>query len=100
MKPYANYSARVVFTGLYLLLFLSAHNGRAASLYWNPNGTTSVGGDGTWDTTTAQWSSVSTQSASGSLVVWNPADSVCFCAGPAASTSQGSFTITVTSAIT
>ncbi len=70
----------------------------AAILWWDPNGTTSVGGNGTWNTTSAQWSSTSAQSSS--LVVWNSTSAAGFCAGPGSSSQQGVFTVAVNSAIT
>lgn len=84
-----------------LVLALSNQLSTATVLAWDPNGTTSVGGNGTWDTTTKNWSSAGSQlqTNSSSLVAWNTADAALFCAGPSASTNQGSFTITVNSAV-
>lgn len=75
--------------------------GNAAVLSWDPNGTTSVGGNGTWDTTTKNWSSTANeaQTNSSALVAWNTSDAALFCAGPGASTNQGSFTVTVNSSV-
>src|SRR5690242_2790514 len=100
MKISFNNSWRLFALALGLALSLVANHARAAVYYWDPNGTTSIGGNGTWDTTTKQWSTTSTQSAAASLVVWNTASAADFCAGPASGTSQGTFTITVNSAIT
>jgi autotransporter-associated beta strand protein len=63
-------------------------------VYWDPNGT-STAGSGTWNSTTAQWSTSS--SLSSSLVVWNTTNAACFCAG---SSSPGAITITVSTIIT
>src|ERR1039458_7389564 len=84
-----------------MFCFLMNHAG-ATVISWDPNDLAFVGGNGTWDSTTKQWSTDAnqTQVASGSLVVWNPTDIACFCAGPVSSSSQGSFTISVNSAIT
>ena len=71
-----------------------ANQAGAAIEWWDPNGTTSVGGNGTWDTTTARWSPNSTQVAAGSLIVWNTANAAGFCAGPSSSLQQGVFFVT------
>jgi autotransporter-associated beta strand protein len=96
---------RLKFLPTILCLSILAHNADAAIQWWDPNGTTSVGGNGTWDTTTPLWAPTTTtpagaQAPSANLVVWNPANAAGFCAGPAASTQQGVFTINVESAIT
>src|SRR5580658_5807367 len=84
-----------------LLLALAATNAKSAYLYWDPNGTTSVGGNGTWDTTSKLWSTSTSglQIASSALVAYNTTSNAVFCAGPGSSVNQGSFTITVNSAI-
>src|SRR5579862_7457167 len=82
------------------LLVVAPQRGSATVIYWDPNGTTSVGGSGTWNTSSAQWSPNSTQVASGSLIAWNTADAAGFCAGPSSGVNQGAFTVSVNSAIT
>jgi autotransporter-associated beta strand protein len=72
---------------------LLVNNAGAAVFYWDNNGL-SVPSSGTWDTTTAEWSS--TSALSGSLVVWNTANAACFTAG---TVSPGAITITVNTAI-
>src|SRR5665213_2980270 len=88
---------------LCLLFCLLAHNVGAAVLYWNPNGTDSVAGDGTWDNTTLQWSPnlQGEQTNLSALVAWIPTDAACFCAGPPpGSTSSGPVNVTVLTNIT
>ena len=85
------------------LLFCLLANHAGAQQGWDPNGTTSIGGAGTWDTSTKNWTpnGTQTQVASASLVAWTSGDIALFCAGPSASTSQGGpWTITVNGAIT
>jgi fibronectin-binding autotransporter adhesin len=103
MKNLTPNSLRYIPAALGLLLsILVNHAGGATVISWDPYGTASVGGNGTWDTTTTQWSADANQAQAelDSLVVWKPADIACFCAGPVSSSSQGTFTITVNSAIT
>ena len=68
---------------------------------WDPNGTTSVGGTGTWNAAAKSWTpgGTQTQVASGSLVAWTNGNIALFCAGPAASTSQGTFAVNVSGAV-
>src|ERR1041385_1319488 len=101
MKTLPNTSLRAA-VALCLACYVVANQVNAAIQWWDPNGTTSVGGNGTWDTTTAQWTpaGTTTQVAAGSLTVWNSANAAGFCAGPASGVNQGTFTITVNSAIT
>jgi len=78
-----------------LTLLSLIHRADAAAtniLYWDPNGTASIGGNAIWNTT-SQWSTNSTQSDS--LVLFNSADIACFSAGPTSSASQGSLTVTI-----
>ncbi len=93
---------RVILAAFGLLFSLSANEAGAAVIQaWNPNGTTSVGGAGTWDATTNNWTPGGTQAqvASGSLVAWTSNNVALFCAGPGASTSQGSFAVNVSGAL-
>ncbi len=77
----------------FLVLFSLIHSASAATiLYWDPTGTTNIGGNAIWNTT-AEWSATSTQSAS--LVAFANADIACFSAGPTSSGSQGSLTVTI-----
>ena len=84
-----------------LIPSLWATSAGAAIYWWDPNGTTSVGGNGTWDTTTAEWANTGNTlgSQTTSLVAWNATSAAGFCAGPSGSTSQGTFTITVNTSI-
>src|SRR5580765_2114651 len=75
-----------------LAVFLANHLW-AAIYYWDPNGLTTPG-SGTWDTTSLQWATSSTLTAS--PVAWNTANLAVFIAG---GTSLASATITVNSAI-
>ena len=100
MKTSAQNSFKAFSAGLALSCLVLAHRANGTVIYWDPNGTTSIGGNAIWDTTTSQWSASSTQVASGSLIPWNAADAAGFCAGPTSGTSQGTFTITVNTAIT
>jgi autotransporter-associated beta strand protein len=102
MKNLTHNSLRFIPTTLGLVFFLLA-NHAGAQQGWDPNGTTSVGGNGTWDANTLNWTpnGTQTQVASGSLVPWTSGDIALFCAGPGASTSQGGpWTVTVNGAIT
>ena len=102
MKNVAHNSLRIVPATLSLVFFLLA-NHAGAQQGWDPNGLTSIGGNGTWDATTPNWTpnGTQTQVASGSLVPWTSGDIALFCAGPSASTSQGGpWTVTVNGAIT
>jgi len=47
----------------------------ALTLYWDPNGTAGLGGSGTWDATTANWT---TDPQGGSLIAWVPGSSAVF----------------------
>jgi autotransporter-associated beta strand protein len=69
---------------------------------WDPNGTTSIGGSGSWDTTTKNWTPAGTQTqvASASLVAWTSGNVALFCAGPSSGSSQGTFSVTVNGAVT
>ncbi len=78
--------------------FLADH-AKATVYYWDPEGTTTptVGNlAGTWDGTTAQWSTTSAQTAS--LVAWVSGDAACFCAGSASITTP--FTVALNSTVT
>src|SRR5438132_7814295 len=75
------------------VLGLLANNAGAAVFYWDNNGL-SAPSSGTWDTTTAEWSSTSALTAS--PVVWSTANAACFTAG---TVSPGAITITVNSTI-
>ena len=84
-----------------LCFSLLANNAGAAVSYWDPNGTTSVGGNGTWDNTTTEWSTnaAGTQVASASLRAWTAGNAACFCADAGGSTLNPTpFTITVNTA--
>jgi autotransporter-associated beta strand protein len=98
MKNLARTSRKFLSVGLRLLCCLLAYNAGAAVQYWDPNGTVSIGGNGTWDTTSLQWSATSTQNAT--LSAWTSGNAADFCAGPTGSTAQGTFTVAVNSAIT
>ena len=98
MKTPTLNSLRIIPAILCLLLSLLAKQAEAAVYYWDPNGTTSVGGNSTWDTTSKLWSTASTQVASSALVAWAAGDAACFCAGPTGSASEGTFTVTVNAA--
>lgn len=64
---------------------------RATVYYWDPTGTTATATPtGTWDSTSANWSTVNTLSAS--TVAWSPGVAACFCAG---SSATGTFTVTL-----
>lgn len=98
---------RLKFISPFLCLLLSflANKAGAAVISWDPNGTTSIGGSGTWDTSGLNWSTSTSEAqvSTGSLVAWNNATGVtnaaCFSAGPSSGSSQGTFTIAVNSAI-
>src|SRR2546423_5891293 len=77
--------------GLCLLVGFFANHVGAAIYYWDPNGALTPG-HGTWDTTSLQWATSSTLTAS--PVAWNPANLAVFIAG---STSLSPATITVNS---
>lgn len=80
-------------------LGLSVPQVKAAVFYWDPEGTTTPSAankTGTWDTTTAQWSTASTLSSS--LVAWNTANAACFAA--AAASPGMTYTVTVNQNIT
>ena len=81
-----------------LVFSLLANHAGAGVSYWDPNGTGSVGGNGTWDTATKQWSPNSTQIASASLVAWPAGNAACFCADAGGSTLNGTFIINVNTA--
>src|SRR6266516_1001727 len=83
---------RAISTALCLIAVL-ANNAGAAVFYWDNNGL-STPSSGTWDATTAEWSTTSALTAS--PVVWNTANAACFTAGTA---SPGAITITVNTAI-
>lgn len=75
-----------------------AINAGASVLYWDPEGTatpTQANLTGTWNTSSAQWSTAYTQTAS--QTTWNSADAACFSAGTTQVTSP--ITVTVNSAI-
>src|ERR1035438_10338545 len=74
-----------------LVFSLLANHAGAGVSYWDPNGTGSVGGNGTWDTATKQWSPNSTQIASASLVAWPAGNASCFCADAGGSTLNGTW---------
>ena len=92
MKTLTSKSLRFIPAALCLVLALLAHHAGATVLYWDNNEpNTPIGG--TWDTISLDWSA---SSVGGSPGVWNTADAAGFCAG---STSAGTITITVNSAI-
>ena len=101
MKNRIHNAARFISAGVCLLFSLLANHAGAALQGWNPNGTVSIGGNGTWDTSTKNWTPAGTQTqvASASLVAWTANSVALFCAGPAGSGNQGAFTITVNGAI-
>lgn len=81
------------------ILLLPSHDGRAAFYFWDPNGTETPTG-GTWDTTSAQWSTDA--GPSGSPVVWDPTAVAVFAVTNSpggTSTNYGTFNINVDSAI-
>src|ERR1043165_5148865 len=84
---------RFIPAGLCLLFALLANRALAAIYFWDPNGL-SAPTSGTWDTTSAQWATSSTLTAS--PVVWNTANLAVFTAG---NVDPGTITITVNSAI-
>src|ERR1017187_7245520 len=93
MKNHTPTSARLISGGLYLLFTLLANHAWATVIYWDNNGA-STPSSGTWNTTSSQWATSSTLTASPD--VWNTADAACFTAG---STSPGAVTITLNSAL-
>ncbi|HEY5479971.1 MAG TPA: hypothetical protein VIL39_00685 [Verrucomicrobiae bacterium] len=97
MKELTLKSLRLTSAGLSLSLCLLANHAGAAVQGWDPNGTTSIGGNGTWDTTSLNWTpgGTQTQVASGSLVAFTSGNAALFCAGPSGSANQGTFTVTV-----
>ena len=88
----------LVSTIVCVITFSLTRDASAQTQGWDPNGTTSIGGNGTWNTNSLLWTpaGTTTQVASGSLVAFTPGDVALFCAGPSGSTSQGTFTITET----
>jgi hypothetical protein len=90
-------SLLLVPAGVCLMAVLLANNAKAVVQAWDPNGTASIGGNGTWDTTTPNWTPAGTQTQvdSASLVAFTPGNAALFCAGPSGSANQGTFTITV-----
>ena len=97
MKKLTLKSLRLTSAGLSLSLCLLANHAGAAIQGWDPNGTTSIGGNGTWDNTSLNWTpgGTQTQVASGSLVAFTDGNAALFCAGPSGSANQGTFTVTV-----
>jgi autotransporter-associated beta strand protein len=97
MKHLMHKTTRTILTCLCLVFALLASQVQAAIYSWDPNGTTSVGGDGTWDATTKNWSpnTAETQTASSALVAWTSGNAALFSAAPSGSTLYGPFTITV-----
>src|ERR1043166_6991840 len=83
---------RAISTGV-CLMGLLANNAGAAVFYWD-NNLLSAPSSGTWDTTTAEWSS--NPGLTNAPLVWIPANAACFAAG---TVSPGAITITVNSAI-
>jgi len=79
-----------------LALLLFAHSAAAATTnqYWDPNGTASIGGNGIWNTT-SEFSPVSTQVVTASLVRFTNGNVAVFSAGPNSSGSQGSLNVTI-----
>lgn len=79
-----------------LALLLMVHGAAAATTnqFWDPNGTTSVGGDGTWNTG-SEFSPVSTQTPTASLVRFTNGNVACFSAGPNSTGSQGSLNVSI-----
>ena len=101
MKNPARDSLALTPASLGLLFCLVANPVVAAIQGWDPNGTTSIGGAGVWDTSSLKWTpaGTTTQVASGSLVAFTAGNVALFCAGPSSSGSQGTFTITASGAI-
>ncbi len=97
MKELTLKTFRLTSAGLSLSLGLLANHAGAAIQGWDPNGTTSLGGNGTWDSTSLNWTpgGTQTQVASGSLVAFTDGNAALFCAGPSGSANQGTFTVTV-----
>jgi autotransporter-associated beta strand protein len=59
--------------------------------YWDPTGSTATATPtGTWDSSTANWSTANTLTAT--PVAWSPGVAACFCAGTSAT---GTFTVTL-----
>ena len=54
MKNLTSNSLRFIPAALGLIFSLLANHARAGVSYWDPNGTGSVGGNGTWDAATKQ----------------------------------------------
>jgi autotransporter-associated beta strand protein len=88
---------RAISTALCLTSLL-VNNAGAAVFYWDPNGTTSIGGDGIWSTNTSSkiWSPIFAQTNTANLISWVGTNAAGFCAGPSSGVNQGTFTITVT----
>src|SRR4051794_40842915 len=64
-------SGSLFFSGLLTLLLFSPAASGSTTLYWDAT-SGSLKGAGTWDTTTANWSTVST--GGGTHVAWTPND--------------------------
>jgi hypothetical protein len=106
MKILIPNSLRFIPAALSLLFALLANYAPGASIQaWDPTATDHSTGcfNGTWDpSTTKSWTSAGTQTTvlTASLVAWTSGNVALFCAGPGASASQGSCTVTVNGAIT
>ena len=94
MRTYTLACVRLISAAFGLLVCLLANPAAATVAYWDPNGN-GTPASGTWDTTSSQWSTIST---GGSDAKWTAGYAACFCAGPTGSASQGTFTVTVNTA--
>jgi autotransporter-associated beta strand protein len=66
--------------GACLLGALAGNQARAAVIYFDPNGSSAVtAGNYTWDTTSLQWATSTTLTAT--PIAWNSTDAACFTAG-------------------
>ena len=100
MLTLVNKTLRRLLTVLGLCLALHAPTVRAnIIMWWDPNGTTSVGGNGVWDATTPNWSADTNGLQTNLPTVWIATNALGFCAGPASGALQGTFTVTVNSAL-
>ncbi|HZV36179.1 MAG TPA: autotransporter-associated beta strand repeat-containing protein [Verrucomicrobiae bacterium] len=87
--------ARLTWGMLFLCIAFITNSSRATVYYWDPEGTTSqTTAPGTWDNSTAEWSTANTLTAT--PVAWPGNVAACFCAGSV----NGTFTVTVNTSIT
>src|ERR1051325_473598 len=93
MKSLTQNVSSLVGASLFVWFSLLAPRAGAAIYFWDPNGASAPTG-GTWNTSTAQWATSTTLTAS--PVVWNTANLAVFTAGASLISSA---TITVNSAI-